>query len=107
MAPSRGILFVLTALLLSSLFLFALTYVRSQFGLHVSFGLPFAGSQTEYDNAAEDLLIGLHHLEHVFREPKVVNICWNITRGYRSPDGVRKLVYLINGSIIDRWFHFC
>jgi hypothetical protein len=107
MAPSRGILFVLTALLLSSLFLFALTYGRSRFGLHVSFGPPLSGSQNVYDSGAEDLLIGLHPVEHVLREPKVVNLRWNITRGYRSPDGVKKLVYLINGSIIDRWCQFC
>lgn len=47
------------------------------------------------DDALEILL---HPEEHQFRLPKVITLYWNITAGSRAPDGVRKEVYLINGT---------
>ncbi|KUJ18043.1 uncharacterized protein LY89DRAFT_696478 [Mollisia scopiformis] len=47
----------------------------------------------------------LHPEEHNSRFSKTIHLHWNITKGYRSPDGVRKLVYLVNdefpGPIIE------
>ena len=45
----------------------------------------------------------LEHLltpqDHVNRAPNTVHYVWKITTGFRAPDGVRKKVYLINGSL--------
>ncbi|TVY28515.1 Laccase-2, partial [Lachnellula hyalina] len=35
--------------------------------------------------------------EHAYREPKTIRYVWNITSDLRTPDGVTKNVYLING----------
>ncbi|KAG6045084.1 hypothetical protein E4U39_002735 [Claviceps sp. Clav50 group G5] len=42
--------------------------------------------------------IVLHPEQHVYREPKKIRIDWNITKEMRSPDGVVKSIYLINGQ---------
>jgi hypothetical protein len=105
MAPSRGMLYTFAALLLSSLLLFTFTYGGSRFGWHVDFRIPVAGSQNEYESATKDLAIALHPAEHALREPEVVSLRWEITKGYRSPDGVKKLVYLINGTIKCQCFY--
>ena len=42
--------------------------------------------------------IQLHPTNHVFRRPKTITHNWIITKGFRSPDGVRKEVYLVNGE---------
>ncbi|KIN08639.1 multicopper oxidase [Oidiodendron maius Zn] len=88
-------MFALSALLLSSLLLFTLTYGGSHFGLQAVFQFHGQGSQEESDYGA-DLAIALHRDEHALREPRIVSHHWKVTKGYRSPDGVRKLVYLIN-----------
>lgn len=41
----------------------------------------------------------LHPNDHVHRTPKTIRLSWNITQEKRSPDGVLKSVYLINGKI--------
>jgi FtsP/CotA-like multicopper oxidase with cupredoxin domain len=40
--------------------------------------------------------IQLHPEDHVFRDPKAIAYNWTITSGFRSPDGVKKEVYLVN-----------
>ncbi|KIV83645.1 hypothetical protein PV11_05649 [Exophiala sideris] len=47
-----------------------------------------------------DLRIIFHPEEHVSRPPTTLTYSWTITKGYRSPDGVRKEVYLINDQLI-------
>ncbi|KIW76134.1 hypothetical protein Z517_10879 [Fonsecaea pedrosoi CBS 271.37] len=54
-------------------------------------GLPGHG-QTNGDTA-----IKLHPEVHASRPPTTLTFNWEITKGYRYPDGVRKEVYLING----------
>lgn len=44
------------------------------------------------------LNIELHPEEHTTREPATSEFTWQITSALRSPDGVEKLVYLINGQ---------
>ncbi|KAF7137126.1 hypothetical protein CNMCM5793_007190 [Aspergillus hiratsukae] len=39
----------------------------------------------------------LHPERHVFRDPTTIHMTWNVTLEPRAPDGVMKLVYLING----------
>jgi hypothetical protein len=102
MAPSRGTLFTLAALLLSSLVVITLTYGTSRFGQNPDFRIPITGSQDQHASVSEDLAIPLHPAEHALREPEVLSLRWKITKGYRSPDGVKKLVYLINGTHIGR-----
>jgi hypothetical protein len=100
MAPSRGVLFISTALLLSSLLSFSFTYPGSIFGPpRISVDVPLLENLKEFYSRPEDLEIALHPEDHVSREPKTLNLTWNITRGSRSPDGVKKLVYLINGIV--------
>lgn len=47
-------------------------------------------------NGPGDLRILLHPEDHVSRPPTTLVYDWTVTKGYRSPDGVRKEVYLIN-----------
>jgi hypothetical protein len=42
--------------------------------------------------------IQLHPEEHVYREPRTLRYDWLISSEFRSPDGVRKNVYLINSK---------
>ncbi|RDA82392.1 hypothetical protein CP532_6272 [Ophiocordyceps camponoti-leonardi (nom. inval.)] len=51
------------------------------------------------DPAQDDpkqLAVKLHPENHVRREPTVLTFNWTVTRGLRSPDGVEKMVYLVN-----------
>lgn len=49
-------------------------------------------------NLNETLGILLHPQDHAYRRPKQLIQYWNITSEYRTPDGVLKKVYLINGQ---------
>ena len=40
----------------------------------------------------------LHPEHHIYRKPKTHHYNWVITSGVRRPDGVAKLVYLVNGA---------
>ncbi|UNI22443.1 hypothetical protein JDV02_008332 [Purpureocillium takamizusanense] len=46
----------------------------------------------------DQLAIRLHPDKHVARSPTTLTFNWNITRDLRAPDGVEKLVYLVNGA---------
>lgn len=43
----------------------------------------------------------LHPEDHIYRTPKAIHLSWNITLEHRSPDGVSKPVYLINGMMVS------
>jgi len=45
----------------------------------------------------------LHPERHILRAPTTIKLHWEITQGHRSPDGVRKLVYLINGTLSNHF----
>ena len=46
----------------------------------------------------KDIVLVLHPEDHACRPPRTLTFDWQITKGFRSPDGVRKEVYLINGQ---------
>jgi hypothetical protein len=54
----------------------------------------------DLDSAILDGPLGilLHPEEHIYRRPRQLTEYWNITSGYRAPDGVLKKIYLINGQ---------
>lgn len=54
--------------------------------------LPLAASQGE-----KQLAIALRPEQHAARKAATLTFSWNITLGTRSPDGVEKQVYLVNG----------
>jgi hypothetical protein len=92
----RNVPYVLFALLVSCLLTFYFSYVELSLNPKLSF-LPWShlsgGDPT-------DLSIRLHPEDHVSREPQTIKFQWTITQGYRYPDGVRKLAYLINGLFL-------
>lgn len=57
-------------------------------------------SQLNYEHVRNpgDFSHVLHPEEHAYRVPTTITHHWNITKEYSSPDGVQKLVYLINGA---------
>jgi FtsP/CotA-like multicopper oxidase with cupredoxin domain len=59
---------------------------------------PFEVAEDAIDDYLPEPMLGirLHPEEHHSRPATTITHYWNITSGYRSPDGVRKLVYLIN-----------
>ena len=44
------------------------------------------------------IAIPLHPERHITRTSSTLEFRWNITKGLRSPDGVQKAVYLVNGT---------
>lgn len=40
----------------------------------------------------------LHPEDHIYREARTIHLAWNVSKATRSPDGVSKSVYLINGK---------
>ncbi|KAM0490723.1 hypothetical protein ACHAP8_011268 [Fusarium lateritium] len=64
------------------------------------FGVTIYGAQEQVSETGQDTPLGyrLHAQEHTSRPPKTLVYSWNITAGIRSPDGVEKRVYLINGQ---------
>jgi FtsP/CotA-like multicopper oxidase with cupredoxin domain len=55
-------------------------------------------SASHSDGQKQMLGIQLHPEDHASRAPKTITHHWNITSDYRSPDGVKKEVYLVNGE---------
>lgn len=51
-------------------------------------------------SAAQSSNWELHPEDHALRPPTTIRLSWNITSEYRRPDGVNKLIYLINGITI-------
>ncbi|KAK9778464.1 putative Iron transport multicopper oxidase FET3 [Seiridium cardinale] len=58
--------------------------------------LPAIGSSAQH---AEKRMVGitLHPEDHAYRDPQNITLSWTISTGLRSPDGVKKRVYLVNG----------
>lgn len=93
MAPRWKVSYLITVLIVLSVVTFVLDYQQLHLipKLKLSFLYPFHTSVPE-------LAIRLHPELHSQRRPQTLHIRWEITQGHRSPDGVRKLVYLINGE---------
>lgn len=64
------------------------------------FGAIIYHALEQSSETGQDTPLGyrLHAQEHTSRPPKTLIYNWNITAGFRSPDGVEKRVYLINGK---------
>lgn len=54
----------------------------------------------DIENESQERTLGikLHPQNHENRPSKTITHGWTITSGYRSPDGVKKKVYLVNGE---------
>ncbi|KIX96822.1 uncharacterized protein Z520_07542 [Fonsecaea multimorphosa CBS 102226] len=65
-------------------------------GLQKTLWGPGLQDQTQ---TAGDIAIRLHPDNHIGRPPTTLTFSWEITKGFRYPDGVRKEVYLINGQL--------
>lgn len=59
-----------------------------------------SGAREQFSENGQDtpLAYRLHAREHASRLPTTLVFSWNVTAGLRSPDGVEKRVYLINGK---------
>lgn len=90
---SNAALCILLLLLFSSTALFIVTY-QKYWTFHQIL-LPVLDH--EYTRNSRDFSITLLPEKHNRRDPTTIFYYWNITKGYRTPDGVRKLVYLVNG----------
>jgi FtsP/CotA-like multicopper oxidase with cupredoxin domain len=51
----------------------------------------------EVESAQQSLGIRLHSKNHAHRPPQNITLDWTVTATERSPDGVKKSVYLVNG----------
>lgn len=58
---------------------------------------PFSSSNPP-DVRELQLAIPLHPKEHTRRNRRTLSFDWNVTLGDSSPDGVKKIVYLVNGK---------
>jgi FtsP/CotA-like multicopper oxidase with cupredoxin domain len=81
----------------------AMIFWKASSALSISSGPPrprpfkISGETGKEDVSQEQMLgIQLHPQDHVFRIPKTIIYNWTITSGFRSPDGVKKEVYLVN-----------
>ncbi|TVY24202.1 Oxidoreductase [Lachnellula hyalina] len=52
------------------------------------------------EDASQQQMLGIqiHPYDHVSRPSKTITHHWNITSDYRSPDGIKKQVFLVNGQ---------
>lgn len=57
-------------------------------------GPPNTGTLEESEKDA----FTLQPNDHIFRESQTIRATWNITMEEREPDGVKKMVYLVNGK---------
>lgn len=94
MAP-RWKPFLLTSLVFVFVALFIFNYkellLQPKFGLHFS---------SHSDSGPPELAIRLRPEPHTARQRETIHLQWDITQDYRSPDGVKKLYYLINGELL-------
>jgi hypothetical protein len=89
---------VATVLVLASLLLFTLYISAERWnGARSHIGEFLAGTSDEAAGIPS-LGILLHPEEHRSRDAGIITLHWTITSGFRTPDGVRKKVYLINGN---------
>lgn len=90
----RAAFCLLISFLVSSTILFIFTYQKYQNGA----GNPILNLYQGSTSNTREVTIALHPENHARRPATTLIHHWNITKGYRTPDGVRKLVYLINGK---------
>lgn len=88
---------MLAAVLLSCILSFGFNY-RALFTSPNLFQNFHPDISNEGTTSEPRISIPLHPDRHISRAPETITLKWNITQSYRSPDGVRKLVYLINGE---------
>jgi hypothetical protein len=92
----NAIVILITCVVLSASLLFLNTYHQ----LLPGFGLlsSLYHSSTQSHSSEPNLDHFLHSQDHVYRSPTTIYQHWVITKGFRAPDGVKKLGYLINGK---------
>lgn len=61
-------------------------------------GLALGDGPNTLPESSNELTFRLHPEKHMQRKPQKFELQWNITTGVRSPDGVSKTVYMINGQ---------
>ncbi|CAG8948828.1 hypothetical protein HYFRA_00001951 [Hymenoscyphus fraxineus] len=89
--PKSRLLLLTTFLVLTAILYYTLDL--STLSSRIPIYNPFSSTPNP-----ENLGVILHPDEHIYREPKTIKHVWAITKGLRSPDGVEKSVYLINGQ---------
>ncbi|RMD42634.1 hypothetical protein DV735_g2484, partial [Chaetothyriales sp. CBS 134920] len=75
---------------------FAAVLVVNGDALRLVFSKPTAATGSAESHPSKNVAIQLKPEDHIFRAPSTLEFNWDITKGFRSPDGVRKEVYLIN-----------
>lgn len=95
---SRWTSYLLASLLISCFLSFGFNYRELFISPKV-----FENFHPEFsDEKASDeigISLPLHPERHISRAPTTFKLHWEITQGRRSPDGVSKLIYLINGTL--------
>ena len=86
---------LLLSFLISSIILVLLTC--RNYGIGVAKPLLFEFTRKSA-SSSRDSTVKLHPEYHTRRAATTIAHHWNITKGYRSPDGVHKQVYLIDGK---------
>ncbi|KAG5977890.1 hypothetical protein E4U55_006455 [Claviceps digitariae] len=93
---------VLAGMCISLLYLIGLHSIRfnklADEALTSTSPIPTSPDSTAETGGSDDGVILLHPEQHIYREAKTVRFDWTITAETRSPDGVAKLIYLINGQ---------
>ncbi|TVY13380.1 L-ascorbate oxidase [Lachnellula arida] len=93
---ARSQLYLTTTLLLLAILFYISIYFST-----ISHSL--LGSSSRFGDAGStaspppNLAYVLNPDEHAYREPKTIRYVWNVTSDLRTPDGVTKNIYLING----------
>ena len=59
--------------------------------------------KTSHGGAAKTIGILLSPDKHIHRDAYNISLQWNISSGFREPDGVKKRVYLVNGRRLTRY----
>ncbi len=79
----------------------AMLLVGPYFGLHPQ---RLVNKQPQPHN---QVAIPLHPQKHSNRDAKMLRFDWTVTTGTRSPDGVEKQVYLVNGKSPRTGYSIC
>ena len=87
-----------TILVLASLFLFALYVTAGRWKGARSNIADFLAGTSHDAQGIPSLGILLHPESHQSRNASIITLHWTITSDFRAPDGVKKMVYLINGN---------
>lgn len=91
----RPLSLAFTILLLTTIIISSATILFLNSSLRSIVTAAFGGATNE-SHQSQMLGIELHPDNHVFRTPKTITHRWTITSDFRSPDGVKKELYLVN-----------